>query len=677
MSNQDKHNRIFRKFIHFLPPEEHSELPNAVLIFLIKDSLFTKDGVQIEQIQQQIRKVFDLEFDIDELKNPIDSLLSTGEVLKKNNKFYLTADEKNRLEKVLESGKDQYYKFYEEVKVSFLEINPLFNSTDIDTLCSDFEIYINTLFAKIGAEAAHFIYPDTSTSPFGNITEPETIFEELPQRSKELTSFIRKNFPRVLSGFSPIQLKFLSDKLNSVFVYTLVSIDPECSAYLQKSISGYTLSLDTNFLYNLLGLDGAKLADSAKRLVEITIKFNFKLFVTPRTLEEFNTSLTNAEEFLRRHPLPTQDPQLLRAGASAVEEAIIKSYWQQYADEKIGLEEFLSFYKNINSYLKEYGIKISNHLVKTVKSQQDELDKIIEGVKMFAPSKNPFTAEHDAFHILLIRNIRREKEKTGVLDTKQWFLTNDRSLLRYEISLERKRKGYSAHCIQPEHLLQILRPLLPRSENFHESLIHFIAEHQRRDVSFITPSVVNEVLTRMDRYKIRPKEIAMKILTDAHFNRKIKSIKKVEDRSLEIDNELLRQAEDAIKEKDKALKCTQQIGKKNYILERETEKLRKFKNEVTNRRKKRTTISKWVAFIFIVIVSSILIGWGVYKTIIFLSLEEFSGISIIIIGLVVWFITLSVSLRILPSNHAHLIIKDVKVFSKLLNNFSNLFGKKD
>ncbi len=154
--------------------------------------------------------------------------------------------------------------------------------------------------------------------------------------------------------------------------------------------------------------------------------------------------------------------------------------------------------------------------------------------------------------------------------------------------MDKKKRGHCSHCILPEHLLQILRPLLPRSIDFQQSLIEFISGRQHFGISFISsPLVAYNILARLDRYKTRPKEIVVRVLTDAYFNHHIKSVRNKEQRDEEIDNELLKKAEVAIQEKEVTFKMAKQVGDHRDRLERENRELRKFKQEVEEGHKRK------------------------------------------------------------------------------------------
>jgi len=649
---------IFIKLSHFLVPEDSSELPESILNFLIKQSLVSKGSIQCSDIQNLIKQEFDLEFENQELERAIKSLAEDKQIIKKRSELLLAENIRRELNEKLEQSRQREVNFYEIVRGKFLGFNPTLSPAEIDALQEDFSLYLNGLFIKLGAESLRFLYPESKQLTKTIESIKTDVISILPKRDIRLDSIRKQYFSTLLRELSETQRDYLSNKLTSVFLYTLVSIDPKCSAYLQKTLKGYQLYLDTNFIYDLLGLHDKEYAQSAKRLVDIVKKFNFKLFATTKTLEEFNASLKNAEKFLRYHPLPTKDLELLRVAADSLEEAFIKSYWRQYANENIGLEEFLSFYRNAKGILGGFGIKITNILANLIKKDEKELKAIGKDLQRFA-GKNDIVAEHDAFHILLVRKIREDNQSSGSNEVKYWFLTNDRSLLRYELSLEKRRRAYYPACILPEHLLQILRPLLPRSIDYEQSLLSFVAGHHQ--AGFELPATLAfDILERLDRYKSKPKEIAIKILTNAHFSHKLKTIKEKEKREEAIDNELLRYAKQAIDEKEKVLQQSKKLGDLRYKLQKENEDLKKFKEEIESGRIKRTNALRWFGFICLEIIESVLIIFVVYKLIKLLNLQGFSGVIICVLSFVIWCMCLLISLRILPDNHSKSLTEDLK-----------------
>ncbi len=323
----EEHQEIFKRFVYFLPPDNYTDLPESILNFLIKHVFFINEALNSDELGQHIKTHFHLEFETEEIERSLRILIQSGLIIKRGNKLFLDIGERKKLEEYCDINGQHKNEFYDEIRKKFIEQDPTFGSNELDILSEDFDKYLNSLFMKVGAEAVHFLYPDENKlRKVLDSHEGQMAFSVLSKRSEHIDKFRKLQFPLVLKHISPQNKVYLSDKLNAVFVYMLVSIDPQCSAYLQKTLEGYSLFLDTNFIYNLLGLDGEELENSAKKLLEIAQKFNFKLFITLRTLEEFNTSLLNAETFLRNYSLPTKDPELLRAGASVLEEAFIKAY---------------------------------------------------------------------------------------------------------------------------------------------------------------------------------------------------------------------------------------------------------------------------------------------------------------------------------------------------------------
>ena len=271
-----------------------------------------------------------------------------------------------------------------------------------------------------------------------------------------------------------------------------------------------------------------------------------------------------------------------------------------------------------------------------------------------------------------MEKIGEEHLKSGSTDIKQWFLTNDRSLMRYELSVGKKKRNYYSHCIFPEHLLQILRPLLPRSADFQQSLIEFISGRQQFGMSFMSsPSVAYNILARLDRYKTRPKEVAIKVLTDVHFNHHIKSIKDKEQRDEEIDSELLKQADIAIKEKEVAVKMAKQVGGHRDRLEKENQELRGFKKEIEEGRKRRNKVLAWTLFVVIGVGSFVGLLYLISKSAILLDVKGTAFVFLVFIALLIWLVILLVVARVIPGHES--LREDIKSVLGVAKKVNDLF----
>jgi hypothetical protein len=165
------------------------------------------------------------------------------------------------------------------------------------------------------------------------------------------------------------------------------------------------------------------------------------LIVTDRTIEEYMTTLEATGKD------PNKDPQ-------------DEPFWQSFrklhnSNASLTWEGFKLKLSNISELLStEFGVKIDKIHYKELKNSQ-EVQKLVGPVVTSALPrlKSDKVAEHDAFHLALVRKLSEGEE--GVSSWFYWFLTEDYSLERAEWSL-----GAKIYAVPPDIWLQIISPFL-------------------------------------------------------------------------------------------------------------------------------------------------------------------------------------------------------------------------
>ena len=280
-----------------------------------------------------------------------------------------------------------------EVITKILIAETLDFSTDLPK-----QIFANTL-EKIGEEKLRKAYKDAFSSIIDNPTE---------------------NF-----------LKFLFSISQNLICIQVLNLDPECRKLERDAFSEKVLFLDTNIAIDLV-CESRPLHKVANDLIEITSSLGSKFVVSERTIEEYLDVLEDAN----KSPKNRSALRLLR-------DPFISSYnlekktspsqtWKGYYYRMKKIESILHKKFNIAVYKEKHDEMKENPSFDEIAKQ---VTYCYEKIR-YRPKKVK-VAEHDAFHLLLIRELRKDETPT-FLGPRHWFITGDATLLCVDDAINRK-----------------------------------------------------------------------------------------------------------------------------------------------------------------------------------------------------------------------------------------------
>jgi hypothetical protein len=156
-------------------------------------------------------------------------------------------------------------------------------------------------------------------------------------------------------------------------------------------------------------------------------------------------------------------------------------------------------------------------------------------VAKYASSKPDIVAEHDAYHILLIQDLRK-KEKSGILGPNSWFITCDSSLYYVDRDLTRDEPDRIPSTIYAENWVQMISPLLPPEISNKTAKEVFTTLFASR-IPALTKVVKEEDLlelqgTWIDDEDLDPEDLA-EVIGDSYVKRHIERLRDARERGEE------------------------------------------------------------------------------------------------------------------------------------------------
>jgi len=278
-------------------------------------------------------------------------------------------------------------------------------------------------------------------------------------KDDELREAERQAFLEYLSEPDDDLSDYLFSLAQSYFIINVLHLDPECSSCTKESLQQKKVFLDTNvILHALIGSKSRnKAADSALRL---TSELGIGIVFSKRTKQEFDNLIQDAKQGLGKEPRIPKGR--FKKVCNALEDGILKDYLlKKQKQSTLTFTGYIDRLEEVEAILKNrYSATYDSKDYEDVDNNPDlpKLKDIVteEGTK-FNLYKSDVVAEHDAFHILLIQELRKN-DKGDILGPKYWFLTHDRSLYFVERSFGKFEVFTSSIFL--DNWVQLISPLL-------------------------------------------------------------------------------------------------------------------------------------------------------------------------------------------------------------------------
>ncbi len=488
----------------------------------------------LEQIQSSIKERLHLQFELSEVKDAIEGLIDKGEVSSlEEEKYQLTETTYH------EWTEKNYAK--EESRIQVIngwtkEISKIhtLSGKEISYLESDLRIYTTKLLQMHGAECTALLYPKEKKTKYFLSRVSKEIFLYLPikNRNKRVIRIRSLELPRFFENATLKRKAYIAELLDSAFIYHIVHLDHTCSNVIKKQLQGITLYLDTNFLYRLFGFHGLDAENAIRRVLEISNQMDIEVLVAEKTIEEYKNALSFDIQKLKQYTLPLR--RLARIGGIlSSKDNFITAYWKRYAATGISINDFLNIYSQVESLLHkerieidyESGDKIAND--PKLKVEIAHLSAFITYHNRVFPGRTISKAipvvEHDAYLRFLVKK-KRGHNPESFTEAKTWLLTCDHSLITYEYYMKesgKEQKSTMNTSIMAHQWLQVLRPLLPRTEDYNVTFADLLCSPYLRTYGSVSSKISAQILARASEVNRFGPQVATQLLTNTYFARKI------------------------------------------------------------------------------------------------------------------------------------------------------------
>ena len=252
--------------------------------------------------------------------------------------------------------------------------------------------------------------------------------------------------------------------LQNYICFEVLSIDPECQALTREILSNRKVFLDTNVVLDVL-LPEEPRHDLTKMLVQIARQLGVEMRVTLQTRYEFNFHLSKtkkAHKVMRSRVSEKAIEKMSKYGIG-----LLKSYYKEKKSNPALTFDgyFLMLSQTFKKGLKEqFGIELDDNPYEEI-NKHSEFPHFYELVErcafIYSQFKERKVVGHDAFHLLLIKELRSKDESSNPLD--YWFVTQDHSLHCVSRNLMEEGKLLSPLSVEGHVFLDVLTLFLPLS----------------------------------------------------------------------------------------------------------------------------------------------------------------------------------------------------------------------
>lgn len=381
-----------------------------------------------------------------------------------------------------------------------------------DALWTALRTYMAVVFRQHGVRAAALLTP----SPDNDASEVTSLSDELDAAAVECGLECSPELHAAVGAFFTTpdvdRAKYLAQLLDATFTFFTLSTPTVAADYLRSHLGPLKVFLDTNTLYDLLGLHEDP--GPTDELVSFIRDNNLPvdLLVHERTVKEFERTVDHAKDLLTaRQWSPSLSSAALRDPDLS---GFLRRFHELNADSPIDPRAFMLRFDHVTALLRDHAVRVyrdGGHY------GTDEKALLVADYMAFLAESRPGKAEkrygvldHD-IAVLLDTHGERRAGKTA-LDCGSLFVTNDTSLFRFE---HRRSERHDIPAVAlVAQLLQVLRPFGVPSVALNERFVKMFAIPQFRIAHSDYAQTRAQIRGYLASFKDVPAETAAGIMGD-------------------------------------------------------------------------------------------------------------------------------------------------------------------
>jgi hypothetical protein len=455
--------------------------------------------VTCTECQEICEKRWGSELERDEVSNAMRQLIEQGRLIQDSDGFRLSAKSSKELAERVRTSKEVETAAFKEWEAMVRRTEPSLTDRQVAELLEDLALWLQKFIVEYGIEAALVLYPEQPRFK-ERLEEIKALgLGFLPHRH----SMVMKARPRALKAFidymTPMQRRHFDNLVVTAYLMSLFTLEPAALNEIRRLTNGQTLYLDTNVVYSLLKLNGARAYAVTRRILAHSYALGYRICVTPWTLREMEESVRKTRRRLARQPSPQALADIgVNASGSDGEGVIARAFRRMQRDTHISFDEFFVLHEQIQKLLELEGVEVVYDGCDAVTWDKRLFDEEIATLERLrdGPEKSRLVQEHDIKHRLLIELLRgeeaREPAKPGYL-----MLTNDHTLILYAREKRRRHKKGLPFAVSIHDWGNTVRSLVPRTKDYDETMIKILETLSFRVSGAVSQADVLDAIRRI------------------------------------------------------------------------------------------------------------------------------------------------------------------------------------
>jgi hypothetical protein len=357
-------------------------------------------------------------------------------------------ERKNQIEKisnqVIEKVKSEYT---QEIKVE-----------DLDIITKKFFLILSKIIIPRGKVSAALLTGIGTEIP-ENLQIQNALKETLKDvPNLDLKMAINNAIFKFFQEMNDETAKFLFDISENIFLLEVLNLDPECQSLQRIEFSKISLFLDTNVVMSLICSHDPKRKSIASEFAQICSSLGINLYVTNQTMIEYNYVLDCADKNFKEIDIPARflrdyDDSFIASYVEELQQSPAQTWEGYYLRMKKLGGDFENKFKA--SRFKENREEILQfNFFKEVADKVSECSKIHRGSK-----KNEPVSNHDAYHLLLVRELRKGVTET-IFGPKTWFASLDNSLICVDKFIDNYYDDKTPSTMNCDVWIQMMAPFM-------------------------------------------------------------------------------------------------------------------------------------------------------------------------------------------------------------------------
>lgn len=558
-TNTSDYGKVFNSLCHFLALSQTIDT-KAVLDNLVASAIALDkqtNTTTIREISEAVEVYFSTYITDQDLIESIKRLVSDNKlVAEQDNNYRLQGKIVTEVNRKAQSSESLENRVKEEW---FEEIANIHNKQmsegkvyDLSSLWKVLQIYLAKSFYRHGAQTSQIFDPtftiDEKASENLSILLQYAMVESGTSVPEEI---VKNSIRHFLGSQTPNRVAYLAELLDGTFTFFALNMDDAISNYLTGVFQPIKIFLDTNFIFGILNLHNNPLVAISHELIDV-ISQNFPqitLHYHAATVEEMQRTIDYlGEQLIAR----TWNPPLSRAGIRSNQlTGLILKYHEENAQLETPLDPkiFLQKYQNPDPILIEKGF----HIYEAETSANIQIKgQLIAEYKSFIENrrypKSYRAYDHDMVVLLAAEENRNHSSKYSVLEAGALILTCDYYFYSFDHYV--RTNGKVGSVVLPNHLLQMLRPLVPQSADFDERFVATFAIPEFRSIDSDYAATVSKVMMYLSTFTTDlSEESAVRILGDNILIQELSGVdESSEDFANSVENALARENEGLLEE---------------------------------------------------------------------------------------------------------------------------------